>query len=296
MPVNTAPVQGQALNYQAILKFAQKKSDGFILFLTLIGVGVGVFFLFEGTPLEISITVFLVVLISLVYVRLVQIRFLGNALRVQNGRHAYLLNIVQQISTNLQMPQVNVFITQDPYLNAFAIGYARPYTIVLHSATVEELSPEELQAILIHEMGHIKYRHTVILAYVQPIISLVPLVGFIVGWIFGFWSRRAELACDRLALAYTGNPHTVIMALIKIHVGSKFAEYLNEEGVLHQEQISSKFTKLVSQSLGSHPFLVTRVHALLDFGQKLGLGTPTTVPLPQAVYQQIAQPPAPPGL
>ncbi len=282
-PTQAAPDK-TGVEYGRILSSAKKSGDTLVLTITLLISGFLLFLLFEGTALEIFITAIAALLVSLIYVRLMQVRFLGNALRIQNGRHAYLLNIVQEISTNLRMPVVDVYITQDPYLNAFAVGYTHPYTIVLHSAMVEELSAQELRAVLIHEMAHIKYKHTVILAYIQPLSVLVPVLGPAIGWLFGFWGRRAELACDRLALAYTHDPHTVIMALIKIHVGSKFAAYMTEEGVLYQEKMTKSTSKLLSQSLETHPFLITRVHEIRWFAEKLGLlnQSPSTTPAQQA--------------
>ena len=218
MNPNTAPQP--AINYRDAIRAAKKGGDVVVLTITLIA-GAGLAFaFFKGTAIQIFFAGVFALIVSLIYVRIFQITFLGNALRIQNGRHAYLLQIVQEISTNLQMPSVDVYITQDPYLNAFAVGYARPFTIVLHSATVEELSPEELRAILIHEMAHIKYRHTIISAYTQPLSVLVPVLGPAITWLFGFWSRRAEMACDRLAISYTRDPDTAINALVKVHVGA----------------------------------------------------------------------------
>lgn len=169
------------------------------------------------------------------------------------------------------MPQVDVFISQDPFLNAFAFGYMRPYTIVLHSGAVEELSEEEIRVILVHEMAHIKLNHVKVSAYVLPISALVPIIGPIVGWIFGFWNRRAELAADRMAVAYTRQPHEVVSALTKIHVGSKFAADMGEEGIAFQQKISHGLMKLLAQSMNTHPFLTTRGYEAIRFAQKIGL-------------------------
>lgn len=250
---------------------ARERTDIVVLGITLMFL-FGVL-LYSGLAIDLSLVIVFAMLLGgiLFYIRLYQIGFLGNALRVQSGRHAYLLEIVNEISANLKMPKVDVFIAQDPYLNAFAVGYHHPYTIVLHSAIVDELSPEELKAILVHEMGHIKYRHTVILAYLNPFSLLVPILGPFVSWAFGFWSRRAELACDRLATAYMGNPHVVSSALMKVHVGSKFAEYLTEEGVYQQDIYSKGTMRKLSQSLSGHPFLVTRVREINRFAKQKGI-------------------------
>lgn len=255
---------------QSPVKQARKVSDFIVLLITMFIVLIAAVFVAENFII-LFYTMLGILLFSLFYVRVFQISYLANALRVQNGRHAYLKNITEEISQNLQMPYVDVFISQNPYLNAFAVGYMRPYTIVLHSAIVEELTQEELRVILIHEMAHIKYHHTFIKAYVLPMGTVVPIVGPIVAWTFNFWGRRAELAADRLAVSYSRDPHTVMSALIKISVGSKFGEYMGEEGVLYQEKITHGPMKLIAQTLSSHPYLVTRVHEIRQFSSKIGL-------------------------
>ncbi len=263
--VSAAPAQPSG--YDPV-RLARERMDAFVLALTI--TFVLSFFFLTGVIFDAGFVVSFVIILAviLLYIRLYQIKFLGNALRVQTGRHAYLLEIVDEVSGRLNMPKVDVFIAQDPYLNAFAVGYHHPYTIVLHSATVDELTPEELKAILVHEMGHIKYKHTIIMAYIQPMSVLVPVLGPIVAWSFGFWSRRAELACDRLATAYMNDPHVVASALMKVHVGSKFAAYMTEEGVYKQDVQSKGVMRLLSQSLATHPFLVTRVSEIMNFSKR----------------------------
>ncbi len=277
----------QSKNY---LELAKKSSDTVVLIITVV-ILVLVAVILAEEKLSALLAIMIVVGVSLFYVKLYQISFLGNAFRVQNGRHAHLVDSVRTIAHQLDMPPVDVYIAQDPYLNAFAVGYTRPYTIVLHSAIVEELSKAELDVILFHEMAHIKLKHTAIVSYVYPIGILIPVLGPMVRWIFGFWSRRAELACDRVASTFTRDPHTVVSALMKIHVGSKFAQYMSEEGVLYQDKIGSGAMRLISQSMYSHPFLVTRVREVMSHSYKTGiLTTPQTptAPVPAAT--------SPPGI
>ncbi len=257
-----------------ILKLSKKTGDTIVLFITIIALILGSFFLADQLFEEVEglLTAFFIILgISLFYIKLYQISFLGNAFRVQNGRHAHLIDSIRIVAHKLDMPPVDVYIAQDPYLNAFAIGYTRPFTIVLHSAIVEELTREELESILIHEMAHIKLKHTIITAYLYPVGILIPILGPFLTWIFGFWTRRAELACDRVAATIMRDPHIVASALMKVHVGSKFAQYMHEEGVIYQDKVGAGAMRQLSQSLSSHPFLVTRIHEVFNHSYNIGL-------------------------
>jgi Zn-dependent protease with chaperone function len=254
---------------------ARKKTDVLVLIIT---------FLLSLVCLAIislsNSSVIFIVLISLflilVYIRLYQISLLGNSLRVQNGKHLYLKNTIEEIYTVLNLPPIDVYITQNPSLNAFAMGYMRPFSIVLNSSVIEELSHAESKAILIHEVGHIVYKHTVITSYIGP-LSSVPVVGGIVTWIFGFWTRRAELACDRLAVSYTQDPVSVMSALIKIHTGSAIGDLMGPEGVIYQDIKGRSVFRKLSQTLNSHPFLVTRIHEIINFSVKNNIALPANI-------------------
>jgi len=156
-----------------------------------------------------------------------------------------------------------------------------PYSIVLNSSVVDELIEEEIKAILLHEVGHIIYRHTLITSYLGPLASVVPVLGPMISWIFGFWNRRAEKTCDRLAVSYLKNPQVVMSALMKVHVGSNIAQYMQEEGVIYQDIKGRGLMRRIAQTLPSHPFLVTRISEIIHFSIKI------QVPLPKNVLSYL---------
>jgi len=203
--------------------------------------------------------------------RLYQRQFLGDALRVERGHFSNLKATVGQVAALLNTTEPEVYIFQDPYLNAFSLGFKRPYTVALHSAAVENLDQEELTAVLIHEVGHIWFGHTRISAYVTPVVFQVPIVSPVMEYIFGFWARRTELSCDRLALIVTRNPRAVIDGLIKVHIGPHFLQQLDAEGVLFQEHQTQGLLNKLAQSMSTHPFMTTRIKRLLEYARELGL-------------------------
>lgn len=204
---------------------------------------------------------------TLFLIRLTQKQFLGNALHVERTHFSDIGVEIDGIASKLGMKKPDVFIFQDPVLNAFALGFKQPYTIALHSATVENLSQSELRAILCHEMGHIYFGHTKVSAFISPAGSTLPILGYV----FGFWGRKCELSCDRLALMLTQSPQAVIDALIKIHIGPDFLDQLDAEGVLFQDYESRGFMGELAQTMSSHPFMTTRIKEILKLSQELGL-------------------------
>ena len=63
----------------------------------------------------------------------------------------------------------------------------------------------------------IKYGHTMASLYLTPFL-VVPVLNVVGQWFAGFWQRRAELTCDRLALMYMADSELVKGSLIKVHV------------------------------------------------------------------------------
>ncbi len=191
-------------------------------------------------------------------VRMQRQTMLGNSLQVEYSDYAWLRDWANTVAADLQLPRVEVFITQDPYINAYAFGFARPYTIVLHSGSIRYLTRDELKVVLVHEMAHVKYGHTTASIYLMPFLSL-PIINVIGTWVAGFWQRRTELTADRLALMYMGDSELVKASLIKVHVGPDVAKALNETARQWLQYTAERPMNHLAQTFSSHPFLVRRI-------------------------------------
>ena len=123
--------------------------------------------------------------LGMIMVRMQRQQVLGNTLEVRYSDYAWLRDWSNQVAADFNMPPIEIFITQDPTINAYAFGFARPYCIVLNSATIRYLTDDELRVVVAHEMGHIKYGHTIASVFLNPFLSL-PVIGLVGGYIAGF--------------------------------------------------------------------------------------------------------------
>ena len=196
--------------------------------------------------------------IGMFIVRMMRQQMLGNALQVEYSAYAWLRDWANQVSADLEMPQVEIFITQNPVMNAYAFGFARPYSIVLHSGSIRYLTEDELKVVVVHEMAHIKYRHANANVYLMPFLS-IPIISVLGSWISGFWHRRAELTADRLALMYLGDSELVKKSLIKVHVGPDAADSMNEVARQWMQYTAERPMNHFAQTFSDHPFLVRRL-------------------------------------
>lgn len=242
--------------------------------------------------------------------RMMRQQMLGNSLEVQYSAYAWLRDWSNEVAADLEMPQVEIFITQNPVINAYAFGFARPYAIVLHSGSIRYLTEDELKVIVVHEMAHIKYKHTDASVYLMPFL-IAPIINMAGNWIAGFWHRRTEFTAYRLALAYIGDAALVKNALIKVHVGPDVAKDMNDVARQWLQYKAERPMNRFAQTFSDHPYLVRRLSqvdywdAAFHAAQAQPVQTTSAVPAQSApdgeatsqsstVSTQTPKPPVPP--
>lgn len=164
-----------------------------------------------------------------------------------------LMNLAERTGFKARTIQVMDGSRRSGHSNAFFTGFGRFRRIVLFDTLVQQLSPEELEAVLAHEIGHYKKGHVPKMLALSAIMSLAGL--WILAWLlnspwfiqafgfdfeqsgpgpalllfgllsglFTFWlspllgllSRKHEYESDRFAIEYTGS-EPMISALRKL--------------------------------------------------------------------------------
>ncbi len=153
--------------------------------------------------------------------------------------HHLLLNASEIL--DLEPPQL--YLKQNPVPNAYtlAIRGKKPF-MVIHTSLLEILTDEEIQAVIGHELGHLKCEHGVYLTLANIIVlatGLLPTWGSILAQslqnqLFQ-WVRCAEFSCDRAALLVAQDPKIVMSVLMKLTGGSPtLAPKLNLEAFMDQ--------------------------------------------------------------
>jgi Zn-dependent protease with chaperone function len=162
--------------------------------------------------------------------------------------HKLLLEACQIL--DIDPPQL--YVRQHPAPNAytFAMRGKQPF-VVIHTSLIEILTPEEIQAVIAHELGHLKCDHSVYLTPVNLLIlaaAIVPNVGAVLAQAIQSqlleWVRCAEFTCDRAALLATQNPKVVMSVLMKLAGGSPtLAPQLNLEAFVDQARAYDDISK-----------------------------------------------------
>jgi len=156
---------------------------------------------------------------------------------------------VEKLCKEADLPKPKIAIMQSPVPNAFATGRSPKHAVVACTDSIMRLlSKDELEAVLAHELSHVKNRDilTMTLASFVAMIASIIMQNFLWGALFGgnnreggagawiiagivaaiVWfvanllmmalSRYREFAADRGSGLITRNPRALISALSKI--------------------------------------------------------------------------------
>ena len=217
----------------------------------------------------------------------IRVMFMASAVKVTPKQCPDLYAKLQIACTTLGVDMPELYVQQNPVVNAFTGGVDRPI-IVLHSSLIERLSDEETLAVIAHEVGHIHAEHVLYLTAARLIEALanaslarlIPgadIIKFLISaGISGSllaWARKAELSCDRAALLVTQDPHVIGRTMMKL-CGGTFASKIDYDLFLEQarefeknydEKKLDRFWADILSSGLSHPFPVWRVSEILKW-------------------------------
>lgn len=164
---------------------------------------------------------------------------------VEKDEYPELHAMVERLCAEADLPKPRVAVMPSPVPNAFATGRSPRAAVVAVTDSIERLlSREELEAVLAHELSHVKNRDVLTMTIASFISMLAFLVmryaiffsmgnrresgPIIVAWIVSIFvwivstllirtlSRYREFAADRGSAYITGNPRALISALYKI--------------------------------------------------------------------------------
>lgn len=151
-------------------------------------------------------------------------------------------NLLLEACRVLDIEPPQLYVRQNPVPNAytFAMRGKQPF-IVMHTSLIELLTSEEIQAVIAHELGHLKCDHGVYLTLANIMVlaaGQLPLGGVITQTLQAQileWVRCAEFTCDRAALLATQDPKTIMSVMMKLTGGSpSLASQLNLDAFIAQ--------------------------------------------------------------
>jgi heat shock protein HtpX len=229
------------------------------------------------------------------------------AKKVTRNEEPELYEIVERLCASAALPMPTVTVSDMPMMNAFATGRNSKHAVVSVTQQLKDrLAYEELEAVLAHELNHIRHYDAFIITFatflslvimmiVRFISNIFIFMGFggnrdsekdgilrllavvlvgIISYVISFMliralSRYRELAADRAAAYLTGKPSALASALLKI---SSASQQIPQEDLRSTEQLSALmiFNKHSFFNLFStHPSLDKRIKQLNDIQNRM---------------------------
>ena len=201
-------------------------------------------------------------------------------LRLSEKQMPEVYKLLPPICERLGMPVPELYLQMSNIANAWASGQARPY-IVITLGLIKRLTPEELEAVLAHECGHICCHHVLYQTLANAIFSFGDSISdSLVGDLGNItmkpirqaliaWSRASELSADRFACIIS-KPATLACALARIESIPRYivrdmdisawADQGKDYEALKNGTMWNKIVRWMANSDADHPYSPVRVY------------------------------------
>lgn len=196
--------------------------------------------------------------------RAARTKLLAEAVQITPALFPSLAQHLSDLKVAMRLEEkVDCFVVPQPTIQAFCLPHARRgkqgYSVVLSSALVERLEPDEIRFVIGHEVGHFICEHWKYPSHEEDNGLGHRLVALQL-------SRAAEISADRIGMLASNSLDSACAAMIKVAAGLG-APYLCPDvpSILHQFRQLAQEEGMSDAIWMTHPIIPLRVRALLRF-------------------------------
>ena len=170
----------------------------FFLLLAIVGYAVGFLFMNSGIwGVTIAMIIGFIYALTMIFQSTEIVMSMNGAREVDRNEEPVLYHVVEDMAMVAQIPMPRVYVIDDPGLNAFATG-SNPQNaaVAATSGLLEIMNREELEAVIGHEVSHIRNLDirisTIAVALASAITLLSSMAGRMMWWGGASRSRRSN--------------------------------------------------------------------------------------------------------
>jgi heat shock protein HtpX len=215
--------------------------------------------------------------------------------------------MVQEVADMARLPKPKVYVVQNDSPNAFATGRNPKHAVVaVTTGIMRILDPEELKAVIAHEIGHVRNRDILVSTIVATVAGAIMFLASIARWgmLFGFGGRRdnnagaiglvlwlviiilapiaamlirmavsraREYGADETGAEISGRPMALASALRKIQMGASMRPMQVNESTAHLYIVNPLRSDFVGNLFSTHPPVEDRIARLEKMAQRMGV-------------------------
>lgn len=171
-----------------------------------------------------------------------------------------LYSMVEKLANEAKIPMPKVGIADIDLPNAFAFGRSvRDGRVCVTKGLLKILNDEELEAVLGHEISHLKHRDMAVIT----MLSVIPLIAYFAFWSM-LWGRKRESS----ALAFLAFIIYFITNLIVLYV-SRIREYYADYGsamlTKKPHALASALYRITVATTNIHPSKIKKAQGMRAF-------------------------------
>jgi heat shock protein HtpX len=232
---------------------------------------------------------------------------MAGAHQVSEQDQPQLHRMVQEVADMARLPKPKVYVVQNDSPNAFATGRNPKHAVVaVTTGIMRILDPEELKAVIAHEIGHVRNRDILVSTIVATVAGAIMFLASIARWglLFGFGGRRdnnsgafglvlwlviiilapiaamlirmavsraREYGADETGAEISGRPLALASALRKIQMGTSMRPMQVNESTAHLFIVNPLRSDFVGNLFSTHPPVEDRIARLERMAQRMGV-------------------------
>jgi heat shock protein HtpX len=197
------------------------------------------------------------------------------------GEAPGLHSTVERLSALAGVSKPRLFLIADGLPRALAVGRgSRSATIAVSAGLLSACPPAELEAVLAHELAHVRHRDVVVQTIVVVLAAWLVELSRIGGWlerallfVLGpvaaafvhlLLSPKREFEADRAAAALCGSPHGLADALIRLEQASELVAFEGSPATEPLYTLNPFMEEGLAALFVTHPPVAERVRRLRE--------------------------------
>jgi heat shock protein HtpX len=157
---------------------------------------------------------------------------------IQESENPTLFRVVRNVAQKAGIPMPKVGIVESPQPNAFATGRGPKKAVVCATSSIlQTLTPDELEAVIGHEIGHVVHRDVLMSSVAATMAGAISYIGNIAMWSmwFGGGSNRKGGG---------GSALPILLAAILVPLGASFVQLgISRSDEYNADEYGAKLTR-----------------------------------------------------